>query len=116
MPTSIELNAAMLAEVHTLEALEAQLASYDKYTPAEEVAMVKEAIAQKKDGRGGRRAGAGRKAGSKDKAPRKNSLGRTYSLQIRIDDVLKDKLATIVEARGVASSTIAREILEAYFN
>lgn len=64
---------------------------------------------------GGARAGAGRKAGSKDTAPRKNSFGRTYSLQIRIDDSLKDKLAALAEERGVASSTIAREILEAYF-
>ena len=116
MPTSIELNAAMMADSFTLEQLEEQLASYNAHTPAEEVEMVKEAIAQKKDGRGGRRAGAGRKAGSKDKSPRKNNFGRIYSLQIRIDDELKDKLATIAEARGVASSTIAREILEAYFN
>ena len=107
MPTSIELNAAMMAASHTLEQLEEQRASYDAHTPAEQAIVSK---------RGGKREGSGRKAGSKDKSPRKNNFGRTYSLQIRIDDELKDKLAAIAEARGVAPSTIAREIPEAYFN
>jgi hypothetical protein len=116
MPTSIELNAAMMAEVHTLEQLEAQRASYDKYTPAEEVAIIDAAIAQKKDGRGGRRAGAGRKAGSKDGTPRTRKSIGTYSLQMKISDDLKAKLTELAEERGVPMPTIAREILEAYFN
>lgn len=64
---------------------------------------------------GGARTGAGRKVGSKDTAPRTRKGIGSFSLQLRISDKLKAKLAERAEQRGVPMPTIAREILEAYF-
>lgn len=111
MPTSIELNAAMMADSFTLGQLEEQLASYDKYTPAEEVAIIDAAIAQKKDGRGGKREGAGRPAGAKNK-----KAASSYVLQIRLDGDTEQALKSRAEAEGTTISKLVRGLIDRYLS